>query len=92
MKLFNRTIGTLVLMLAMANPASAFTAPRNRIILDITLAAGGGSHNVFVHVNEKKQTIRVHGFAENAYAVNQIRRTAHSFGAERVCFHVWDQS
>ena len=73
MKLFNRTIGTLVLMLAMANPASAFTAPRN-------------------HVNEKKQTIRVHGFAENAYAVNQIRRTAHSFGAERVCFHVWDQS
>ena len=92
MKLITKTIVTLGLIFAIASPASAFTAPRNRIILDITLAAGGGSHNVFVRVNEKNQTIDVRGFAENAYAVNQIWRTANSFGAERVCFHVWDQS
>ena len=92
MKLFTKTIGTLILMFAIASPASAFNAPRNRIILDITLAAGGGNHSIFVRVNEKKQTINVRGFVENLYSLNNVRRTANSFGAKNVCIHVWDQS
>ena len=92
MKLITKTIGTLALMFAIASPASAFTASKNRIILDITLAAGGGNHSVFVRVNEKNQTIDVRGFAENRYSVNQITRTANSFGAKRVCVHVGSQS
>lgn len=92
MKNITKTMSALALMLAFSGPASAFTAERCRIILDITLAAGGGSHSVFVRVNEKKQTINVRGFAENRYAVNQITRTAHSFGARKVTVHVGSQS
>jgi len=92
MKHLTKAIGTLILMLAMANPASAFTASRNRIILDIPLAAGGGSHSIFVRVNEKEQTIDVRGYVQSIYDVSVVRRVANSFGAERVCFHVSDQN
>ena len=91
MKIVTRTLGLLVLMLAVAGPASAFTAKKSRIILDITLAAGANS-SIFVRVNEKKQSINVRGYAEDLYAVNAVTRTANSFGAEKVTVHVGRQS
>jgi len=89
MNIITKSISALVLMLAFAGPASAFTAERNRIILDITLAAGGGSHSVFVRVNEKKQTIDVRGFVEGQFDIFNVTRVANSYGAKNVCVHLF---
>lgn len=88
MKIIKRTLGTLVLMLAFAGPASAFTADKCRIVLDITLAGGPGS-NVFVRVNEKKQTINVRGFVTDQLFLATVKRTAKSYGAKDVSFQLW---